>query len=364
MKSEVAVVGGGATGTSIFRDLTLRGINAVLIERGTIGKGTTSASHQNLVGGMRYVVKDPLVAKECAEENEILSKISPDIIGKINNYFLGFRNDYTEKALKEAKRLDIRAEEIDTKDAFREIPELNHEIEIIIETNDRNINAERFCYLNCFSAIENGGTLIENTTIQKIESIGGYFSIETNQMKIKTEYIVNATGSWVNRIADKMGITLPVTYSQGTIIVLPTVSPRGLQYLRKPSDGDAYIVHASQAWLGTTSTAIENPDSAKPESWADEYLKKEFSIILPIIKSQNTLGRFTGVRVLLKENGTENGRSLSRDFKIIETPENFLHTIGGKLTTARLMAEKTVDTLCKKTGNRTRCRTHIEPLKE
>jgi glycerol-3-phosphate dehydrogenase len=36
--------------------------------------------------------------------------------------------------------------------------------------------------------------------------------------------------------------------------------------------------------------------------------------------------------------------------------------VGGKLTSHRMMAEKTVDAVCAKLGVQAACRTHLEPL--
>ena len=361
MKYEVIIVGGGATGTATFRDLSLRGFNVALIEKSRIASGTTSASHQNLVGGMRYVLKDPIVAKECAEENRIISKIAPDIIGKNNNYFVGFRNVYTEKALKDAMKLDIRADKLNINAVFKEIPTLNKDLEIAIETDDKNINAQKFCWLNCTSAIESGGCLLENTEIYKIEKKDRYVLL-TSRGELEASYIINATGAWINTIARKIGVTIPLLYSQGTIIVQKALSARGLQYFHEPSDADAYIVHTGYGWLGTTSTTINSPEDAKLEPWADEYLKEKYSVVLPNVKYQKTVKNFTGIRPLFKQKITENGREVSRDFRIFEKPEKFLHIVGGKLTTARLMAEKISDEICEKAGNSSKCKTDREPL--
>lgn len=362
MKYDVTIIGGGATGTSIFRDLSLRNFKVALLERNKIASGTTSASHQNLVSGMRYVLKDPIVAKECADENRILSKIAPDIVGKLSNYFVGFSDDYTEQALKEARRLGIPFTETDMKEVLKEIPALSSNLEIAIETADKNINARKFCWLNCQSAISNGGNLLEKIQIRNISN-GNRYILETTDGRIETDYVINATGAWVNTIAGLAGVKIPLLYSQGTIVVLKTQSPRGIQYFHTPGDADAYIVHNSRAWLGTTSTTIDNPDDARPEPWADEYLQNKFSIVLPSLRRQKVLNRFVGVRPLIKNiNEAENGRALSRDFNIAEEPEDFFHVVGGKLTTARLMAQHTSDLLCEKAGVNSRCMTDKEPL--
>jgi len=368
MSSEVVIFGGGATGTATFRDLAMRGFSVALIEKRTIASGTTSASHQNLVGGLRYVIKDPVVAQECAEENRIISVIAPDVVGDLQNYFVGFSSEYTESALHAAKRLNIQANEVDINDVLSEIPSLNRDLDLAVETTDKNINAQRFCWLNCLSAKRNGGELFEGTEVHRITKTAEGFTIVTNHRVLQTKYIINATGPWINDLASKLNTTIPVTYSQGTIIVQKALSPRGIQHLRYPSDADAYIVHDGHGWLGTTSTTINTPDEAKPEPWADTYLKDEFSHILPRVKQQHTLRTFTGIRVLpitrrrRGEASFENGRQKSRDFKVVEEPDSVFHIIGGKLTTARLMAEKISDSICSKALRSTRCRTAREPL--
>ncbi|MGA3198892.1 MAG: FAD-dependent oxidoreductase [Halobacteriota archaeon] len=370
MRYEIVIFGGGATGTATFRDLAMRGFSVALIEKRAIASGTTSSSHQNLLGGMRYVLKDPVVALECANENVIISRIAPAVVGDVQNYFVGFASDYALSALREAKKLNILAKEADIEEVLKELPELNRNLNIAVETADKNINAQRFCWLNCHSAKQNGGNLFENSELQSIRKTQDEeYTITTSSGKFKTNYIINATGPWVNAVASKIGTAIPLTYSQGTIIIQKALCSRGIQYLREPSDADAYIVHDGFGWLGTTSTTIQRPEDAHPEPWADTYLKNEFARILPNVKHQPTLHTFTGVRALADGEhalaGGEHlsdGRLKSRDFKVIEDPNNMFHIIGGKLTTARLMAEKIADDVCQKAQCIVRCRTSKESL--
>jgi len=65
IKTDVIIIGGGATGCGIARDLALRGIPHCLIEKGDFAAGATGACHGLLHSGGRYVVTDPHSAKEC-----------------------------------------------------------------------------------------------------------------------------------------------------------------------------------------------------------------------------------------------------------------------------------------------------------
>ena len=57
-KVQVVVIGGGATGTGILRDLALRGIDSMLVEQNDLATGTSGRFHGLLHSGARYVVKD------------------------------------------------------------------------------------------------------------------------------------------------------------------------------------------------------------------------------------------------------------------------------------------------------------------
>src|SRR5438132_4157669 len=71
----VVVIGGGSTGAGVLRDLTLRGIEAILVEKGDLASGTTGRSHGLLHSGGGYCVNDDQAAVECAEEGRILPRI-------------------------------------------------------------------------------------------------------------------------------------------------------------------------------------------------------------------------------------------------------------------------------------------------
>ena len=92
-KTRVLVVGGGATGVGILRDLALRGITATLIEQHDLAHGASFRFHGLLHSGARYAVMDPQAARECLKENRILQHIAPTCIQPIGGLFLQHAND-------------------------------------------------------------------------------------------------------------------------------------------------------------------------------------------------------------------------------------------------------------------------------
>ncbi len=88
LKTGVVVIGGGSTGAGVLRDLAMRGIEAVLVEKGDLASGTTGRSHGLLHSGGRYCVNDPQAAIECVEEGRILRKIARSTIEDTGGYFV------------------------------------------------------------------------------------------------------------------------------------------------------------------------------------------------------------------------------------------------------------------------------------
>ena len=68
-KTQALIIGGGATGTGIARDLALRGVACILVERRDINAGASGSNHGLLHSGARYVLNDAMTSMECREEN-------------------------------------------------------------------------------------------------------------------------------------------------------------------------------------------------------------------------------------------------------------------------------------------------------
>ena len=85
---DVVVIGGGATGAGVLRDLAMRGLRATLVERGDFTSGTSGRYHGLLHSGARYVESDPISARHCIEENAVLRRIAPATIEPTGGYFV------------------------------------------------------------------------------------------------------------------------------------------------------------------------------------------------------------------------------------------------------------------------------------
>jgi len=107
IRTDVVIIGGGATGCGIARDLALRGVHHYLIEKGDFANGATGACHGLLHSGARYAVNDPEAARECISENAILRKIARKCVEVTGGLFVRLPGDskkYRDTSSRAARR--------------------------------------------------------------------------------------------------------------------------------------------------------------------------------------------------------------------------------------------------------------------
>lgn len=357
------VIGGGATGVGIIRDLAMRGIEAVLIEQQDLAHGASFRFHGLLHSGARYVVKDPSNAKECIEENRILNQIAPTCVKSIGGLFLQYKTDqdeYVEKWLIGCQNAGIEVRELSVREVLQENPYLTKELKRVYSVPDGIIDGARLVWTNVNQAIKYGAKVLTYTKLTKIHTencnVTGVEVINTltgEKSSWECEVLVSAAGTWADEIAKLGGIEIAITKNKGSLLVFnQRLTSRVLNRLRPPNDGDIIVPHHTVTILGTTSINIDKPDFARPTPKEVETLVNAGRELFPDIDNYRLLRAYAGVRPLYANNVNVNddGRDISRSFVIYDHTDDglkgFISLVGGKLTTYRLIAEKTVDYLC------------------
>src|SRR5438874_9498835 len=78
---DLIILGGGIVGAGIARDAALRGLSVALIEKHTVGWGTSSRSSRMIHGGIRYLeLGDLHLVHEALAERAILLRIAPALV--------------------------------------------------------------------------------------------------------------------------------------------------------------------------------------------------------------------------------------------------------------------------------------------
>ncbi len=377
--TDVIVIGGGTTGTGIIRDLSMRGLDAILIEKNDIASGTSGRNHGLLHSGARYAVYDIESARECITENKILKKIARHCIEDTGGIFVTLYHDdpkYHSILLDSCKIAGIKAKEISPKEALSIEPNLSPYILKAIKVPDAIIDPFRLCASNMLDAFERGAKIFTYTSVTKIildgNTVTGLECTKENNEKFEVyaKIIINAAGIWGQHICELAGIELKMLPSKGSMLIIDyRTNNIVLNRCRPPSDGDIVVPGDTVSIIGTTSKQVqyEEIEDLNVDDDEIETLLKNGEELLPNIKNTRALRAYCGVRPLVAVSGNIQGRTISRDIVLIDHKardgvEGLITITGGKLMTYRLMAEKTVDLVCMKLNINKKCITHKFPL--
>src|SRR5438067_1767480 len=143
LRTDVLVIGGGATGAGVAWDAALRGFDVVLAERKDLAEGTSGRVHGLVDSGGGYAVKDPRAAEECVAENRVLRNIAADSLEDTGGFFVTTRWDdpvYADRFAQGCLATGVQCEEISPAQALREEPRLNPDISRVFRVPDANVD--------------------------------------------------------------------------------------------------------------------------------------------------------------------------------------------------------------------------------
>jgi len=378
-ETEVLVIGGGVTGAGILRDLALRGIHGLLIDKKDLCAGASGGNHGLLHSGARYVSNDLQSAVECREEGEILKRLAPQCIDNTGGLFVsveGDDEDFAGKFPGFCLAAGISCQEISATEARQLEPGLSASTRRAFMVPDATVDPFRLALEN----VAHARTLNESIYRPHTEIIS--FDIEAGiirsalcrdnrsgeELRIVARQYINAGGAWAMNIARLAGCQdVHLLYSKGTLLVThDRLTKRVINRLRPPSDGDILVPGGTVSVLGTTSLRTESLDRVLPT--VDEVNRNilEGAAMLPALAHTRYIRAFSRVRPLLQSVGDSDDRSATRGFALLDHQsqnlKNFCTITGGKLTTYRLMAEKAADLVAGRMANTTACRTAIDPM--
>jgi glycerol-3-phosphate dehydrogenase len=374
------VIGGGATGCGTLRDLTLRGIDCVLIEKSDISSGTTGRNHGLLHSGARYAVNDLESARECIAENKILKKIARHCVEDTGGLFVTLPEDdpgYHNRLVEHCGYAGIRCEEIKIQEALALEPNLNPRILSALRVPDGTIDPFRLCSANILDAAERGAKVITHTVVTGVIIEGGAAKgvrcrdrATGEEFEVRGEIIINAAGVWGQHLCSLAGIELRMFPSKGSMVIIDyRINNVVVNRCRVPSDGDIIVPGDTVSIIGTTSRKIDYSEIERLVVDDDEIevLIADGEKLIPNVSKTRVLRAYCGVRPLVAVSGEVDGREISRGIVLVDHEARdgvggFVSIAGGKLMTCRLMAEWTSDLVAKKLGVKKKCATHSTSL--
>ena len=374
LETEVLIIGAGVTGSGVMRDLALRGIHCLLIDQGDIDAGASGANHGLLHSGGRYVVSDPATAAECRREGELLKRLAPHCVDDCGGLFVAFEGDDPDYAAGFGARCrdaGIPCRPLTPAQAREREPALGERLVSAWAVPDASVDPFRLTLCNLAHARAlTGSGYLPHTRLEGFDlRHGAIHSVlcrdprSGEPLRIRARQVVNATGAWamaVARLAGCRGVRLDCV--KGTLLITASRLTHGVvNRLRPPADGDILVPGGSVSLLGTTSDRVDSPDAAPPTVAEVDRNLAEAVTMVPALADARFIRAFSGVRPVLAGSGGRGFHLFDHDG---DGPSNLATITGGKLTTFRLMAQRTADLVARRLGVDAPCRTADEPLPE
>ncbi|MEQ1865089.1 MAG: glycerol-3-phosphate dehydrogenase/oxidase [Micropepsaceae bacterium] len=396
---DVAIVGGGITGSCIARDAARRGLSVALIEKRDFSCGTSSGSSKLVHGGLRYLQSMEFgLIRESLRERRVWELIAPHLVYPLlfmlpvkrasQKWVVGAGLTLYDLLSFDRNRLDdpdqhMAAHRAISKDeALAMEPALaGNELAGALLYYDCQMHSPERLGLECLIDAVAHGAVIANyaeavSFDKSADGIGGIRVrdvIGGGEATVKSRMVVNAAGPWADRMLEMIGggeKAHKLIRSKGIHIVTDArtkghalaISHKGGHYFVLPWRGHTIF--------GTTDSVF----TGKPDelSVTREDIDGFIAFInegMPVLKltPDDVRYAYAGLRPLV-DDGSKNSYNASRKAEIVDHgaeggPGNLLSAIGGKWTTSRDIGEKCVDLIARKLGAAgKRCDTGEAPL--
>ncbi len=387
---DLIIIGAGINGAGIARDAAMRGLKALLLDKGDIGSGTTSWSSRLVHGGLRYLeYYEFYLVRESLSEREKLLHIAPHLVkplplvipiydrskrgptmirlGMIAYDILSF-----DKSMDNHKMLS-------RDEALRLVPGLKPDgLRAAAVYYDGQVEyAERLAVENAISAHEHGAVVLNYAKVERlIVEDGSVVGVEFTDVltgedhSARASVTVNVAGPWVDQVlAGTDGYKeRMIGGTKGSHLIVDPFpgAPEGeALYYEAISDGRPMVVIPwnGRYLLGATDLRYEGDlDFVVADADEMDYILQETNALIPRanLTHEDILFTYSGVRPLpYVPEGPE--ASITRSHIICDhVPEvgGLVSIVGGKLTTYRDLSRQTVNKVYEKLGKKApRCRT-------
>ena len=361
---DLLVVGGGITGAGVVREAALRGLTALVVDKGDFAGGTSSRSSKLIHGGLRYLAQgDVALVREAARERAVLHRLAPHLAQPVDMMIptsslagrmkmqaglwtfekLAGGHDghpYSVNDLAATVRAEprLRTDRLAGSVVFQEF--ITDDARLVLET--------------LRSAVAHGGMAANYCRVTAVQTDPGGLRVDLedgladSSLVVRCRCLVNAAGPWFDAVRGlcEPGGAPMLQMTRGIHVVVPhaALPVAHSVVLRSPDGRSTFVVPRGDiVYVGTTDTHYEG-DAHEPGVSADDvdYLLESCSATFEDAPGPtDIIGVWSGVRPLLRQ-ADKKPSEISRRDEIIIGPGPVVGVAGGKLTTYRRMAERVI----------------------
>jgi len=224
---DVVVVGGGAIGCGVAYQLSKKGLDVALVERGDIASGTSS--HCDAVAlicdkkpgidttmGYQSILMYKKFAKEFSYDFEFRQR------GSLYVCETDQEMDEAEKYVKQQQADGYDMRMVDNYEMGQMEPYLAKDLVGGIWTEpDSSMSPYKLCYAYVEEGKKNRLKVYDRHTVKEIkrDEKGAVEGVETDKGVLKTKKVVNCGGPWAAALGEMVGIHIPIKPRKGVILI-------------------------------------------------------------------------------------------------------------------------------------------------
>jgi len=362
---DLLIAGGGINGTAIARAAARAGLSVLLVEKDDLASHTSSASSKLVHGGLRYLeYYEFRLVREALKEREILLSTAPHIVRPLR-FVLPHAPSMRPWWMVQAglKLYDLlawgsslpRSRRVKSSHADLRSPLKPEAAGRLALYWDAWVDDARLVALNAVDAAEHGAQIATRTSLIAAQRQGGLWHASLSDgRQVAAPAIVNAAGPWVaDLLRDKLreSSTSRVRLIKGSHIIVPRLHEGDHAYILQQPDGRVVFAipfEGEFTLLGTTDETVAAPVDAQITrqeigylcAAANRYFRKQ-------IAPHDVVWSYSGVRSLY-DDGAPIAQAVTRDYhlELDDDPgAKLLSVFGGKITTARALADEALGKL-------------------
>lgn len=380
---DLCVIGGGATGAGCALDGQLRGLSTVLLEAADFASGASSASTKMAHGGVRYLqeavsdldIKQYRLVDHSLHERRTLLRNAPHLtrplefvvpcLSRWQQLYYGVGVKLYDWIAGSERLIPSRF--LSRKTALRRLPALDPQrIAAAVSYSDGQFDDARYNLALIQSFVAAGGVALNYARVTgfdrdpegRITSARVEDRVSSETFRVEARAFVNATGPYsdgIRRLASPSAAAR-MRPSKGVHILFPLGNFPDDTALLVPRTEDGRVIFAipwqGRLLVGTTDDAVPVDAEMAVTSQEVDYLLRQLNPYLAQpLRSEDVVSAFAGIRPLVTSPDVEDTKTLIRDDEVeVDESSGLISILGGKWTTYRRMAERTINCVGERLG--------------
>jgi glycerol-3-phosphate dehydrogenase len=399
---DIVVVGGGIFGACIAWDAALRGLSVALVERGDFCHATSANSFKMVHGGVRYLQHADLTRlRESVRERRALLRIAPHLVSPlpivIPTYGHGVEGPEIlrmglalydllafdrNRGIHDPERRIPPARRLSRDECLSLFPDVERcgLSGAVLFSDAQMYSPARLGLAFLRSAVEAGAVVANYVeangflrSATSVVGVTGRDGLTGDELEVRGRLVINAAGPWAERLLENgLGARLdpPSVFSRDLCFVTsrPAAGPHGLAVQGRTRDPDAVLARKARhlflvPWRGRLLVGVwhvvwDRPpeDVSASEEELRGYLDEVNGAHPALGLTLDDVALVQAGLVLFGANApgatdlSYGKRSRVVDHALTQGLAGLVTVVGVRSTTARGVAEHTVDLACRKLG--------------